>query len=368
MSFGNNTVGVSIAPWQISSPVNPNTNLGGANVVRVNGTPAPTYSAGPDIDASGQSGVRHYLDINAGENVIWQSFTPRCSGDVTFTGYFSSRVSGMVQQGSGNIRILQGAGINGTELAQTSTTVNDGQNWKQVQASVNVTANVTYTFAVKMDNNVNFDEGSVQYVEHCPEFPQPDPCCPPWTTEMLEQSFVYTSTGSISAPYTLTWQPPAILNSQMQAYINYLNTINPSITTITIAFGIHPAGSGASPGPNGAQVGGTQVIGGSAGGTRFVTWTAGGSAPLAPPSGAFFPTSFNLTPGQWYTLGTGIYVTEGQEYFPESCNRCAISFRVQFVPGMATGREGDKRSTGSTPRLEFKPAPVQNSSASPIKR
>lgn len=186
----------------------------------------------------------------------------------------------------------------------------------------------------------------------------PDPCCPPWNEQILRQSLVHFSAGSIGAPYTLRWQPPASLNAQMQAYINYLNAVDSTNTSITVAFGLFPAGNGASPGTPGPQVGG-------AGGTRFVTWTANGTAPTV--SGNFFPNG-SMNVGQWYTVGTSIYLNDGNTFFPETCAQNAISVRIQVTPGVRPqGGSGSSTRSAANP-LEVRAAPSPVGPAAPARR
>ena len=184
----------------------------------------------------------------------------------------------------------------------------------------------------------------------------PDPCCPPWTEQTLQDSLAYFNTGSIASPYTLRWQPPSSLNAQMQAYINYLHAVDPAITNITIAFGVFQAGSGTAPVSGGAQVGGT-------GGTRLVTWTAGASAPTVPSN--FFPAAI-MQPGVWYTVGTTIFLNDGNSFFPETCDQNAISVRVQVVPGVRPS--GGSTTRGTAAPMEVRLAPRSVGPAAPARR
>ncbi len=365
---GNNTpptITPVISPWVLGAGSE-------ANVVRVNGPNGFNYLTGPKVDASGQTGWRHYLDIKQGSNTIYQSFTPQCAGQVTFSGFFSSRISGgAAQSGTGSIAIHQGIGAGGTKVAETPVAELTTATWQQSSATATVAAGQTYSFVVNLDNDLNFDEGTVTYVDNCnPEIvtegpgsgdlnviPPPDPCCPPWSEQVLEQSLVYFSTGSIGSPYTLRWQPSASLNAQMQAYLNYLNAVNPAITNISIVFGLYPAGTGAAPGNAGPQVGGTA-------GERFVIWTAGGNAPYVSPN--FFPNG-SMNTGQWYTVGTGIYLNDGAIFFPETCAENAISVRVQVTPGVRPQSGGPTARSANAP-LEVRMAPRPISPAAAARR
>lgn len=362
-----------ITPWMIGSGSGTVSN---ANVVRVDGPGTFNYATGPNADASGQPGWRHYLDIAGGSNEVYQSFRPRCAGQVTFSGFFSSRFSNGPLPGTGRIAIHQGnTGSSGGLVAQTPVASLTSTTWQQVSATATVAAGQNYSFVVSLDNNLNFDEGSVTYVENCSTVTDvvdneaglnpnvlphlivpPDPCCPPWTEQTLQDSLTYFNPGSIASPYTLRWQPPASLNAQMQAYINYLHAVDPAITSVTIAFGVFQAGTGAAPAAGGAQVGGT-------GGTRLVTWTAGANAPTVPAN--FFPAAI-MQPGSWYTVGTTIFLNDGNSFFPETCAQNAISVRVQVVPGVRPSGGSTTRSAGVP--MEVRLAPRSIGPAAPARR
>ena len=79
-----NHIPYSIAPWIL-------TGTGQANVVKVNGG-GYNYPNGPNVDATG-SGTRNYLDLANAGNSIYQTFPPQCSGQVKFSGFFSSRIN-----------------------------------------------------------------------------------------------------------------------------------------------------------------------------------------------------------------------------------------------------------------------------------
>ncbi|WP_176696011.1 hypothetical protein [Phenylobacterium immobile] len=386
-AFGNNFYIPNAVPAPVITPWVLDTGAG-ANVVRVDGPGGTVYAGGgPQIDATGLNATRHYLDINQGGNKIRQAFTAPCNGTVTFRGFFSSRLQGqMALSGNGSIAILNGDGFNGTQVATTPVANYASANWAASQATATVTGGQTYSFVVTMDNNLNFDEGTVTYTQNCPLGPidtsvtygegqinqnlhaimvtPPDPCCPPWNEQILQSSLSYSGT-TVGGSYTLRWQPPSSLNAQMQAYINYLHAVDPSINTINIAFGLFPAGNGAAPGTAGPQVGGT-------GGTAIVTWTAGQNAPSGNTN--FFPANA-MSPGLWYTVGTTIFLGDGAVFFGVDCAQNAMSVRFQVAPGMAPqagGGRGDVRSTRSPLEVRAAPGPVGPAApprrASPMRR
>lgn len=168
-SLGNN-LGHSIAPWILGSG-------NGSNVVAVNG--GTSYgNGGPNLDAdpATPAGVRqHYLDINAGANDFYQSFTvPTCGAApgqtrvVAYSGWFSTRDN---LSGTGGLAIRLGAGLAGTLLdsrnvslpAPVAPSNSMIAPWVQVSGTVTVTSGSTISYVVSMSNNVNFDQAFLSF-------------------------------------------------------------------------------------------------------------------------------------------------------------------------------------------------------------
>lgn len=138
---------------------------------------------------------------------------------------------------------------------------------------------------------------------------------------------IYQGSGGIAAPYTLRFQPAPAFKIQIQAYIDYLNTLNPAITAITIQFRLHDAGTGAVP-----------VVGQQVGSNYWATWNA--------PNGNGNPTPavnfFNLGPesmqvNRWYRVHTGIYLEGGNQFFPKKCADNEVDVRIQVQRTAKTG-------------------------------
>lgn len=167
-----------------------------------------------------------------------------------------------------------------------------------------------------------------QYVaaatDRCPSIvaePPSDPCCPPWNEQKLEDMLFYKGTGGIADPYTLEFHPTPTLDAQMGAYINYLHAVNPAINAITIHFRLNDAGTGNT------ATGGPQVSG-----DHWVTWAAGPN-PTAQPSPNFFSSATELMQiNRWYRVHTGIYLENGQRFFPDTCANNDVDVRIQVVP------------------------------------
>ena len=173
-------------------------------------------------------------------------------------------------------------------------------------------------------------------VKDCATTTPIDPCCPPWNKDLLKDMMFYQGSGSISAPYTLKFQPTTALKNQMQAYINYLHSVNPAINGITIDWRLHDQGTANTPAPPyGPQIGPTV----------FTTWntTTGGNPIFSHPGFFNLPTPYPMQVGTWYMVHTGIYLENGQKFFPDKCANNEIYFRIQVLSA----------KTKSAPVLEF---------------
>jgi hypothetical protein len=157
-----------------------------------------------------------------------------------------------------------------------------------------------------------------------------DPCCPPWNPSVLADTLVYQGLGSIAAPYTLKFQPSMAFKSQMQAYIDYLHSVNSNITEITIAWRLHDqTGIGGGWGPQISP-------------TAYAKWTAGGNGnpALWPTTGFFIPPAYPVSPmqvGNSYAVTTGIYLENGQHFFPDTCADVTIFVRIQVTTATTRG-------------------------------
>lgn len=308
-NFGNN-IPWSIAPWTLGTGQQ-------ANVVKVDGPGGFNYGiSGPESDASapGPGIAQHYLDIADGSNRFYQSFTPPCVGEVRFGGAFSTRAN---LPGTGSIEIRQGVGFGGPLVATTNPVSLPGGNsrtdpWTNVSSTAQVSAFQTYSFVVSMDNNLNFDNAFVRYITNCES---PDPCCPPWNASRLEEMLIYQGSGGITAPFTLKFQPTALFSTQMQNYIDFVNSMNPAIQQITIHFRLHDGGTGATP-----------VMGLQIAPDQWITWTA---APGPPPPTPTWFTAPPLTVNHWWYVHTGMYIEGGHRWFDDKCANNDVAIRIQ---------------------------------------
>jgi hypothetical protein len=145
-----------------------------------------------------------------------------------------------------------------------------------------------------------------------------DPCCPPWNAAQLKANLVYQGTGGIGAPYTLRFVPSAALNTQMNTFAAYLQSLGLGFTSVTIQFQLFTAGTGPSAVPTGTPL------------TGSVTWTGTGT-----PTATFFPPgAMTAGPlGPWYRVQTTVVPNggPGSSFFPANCLTAFVDVRLQVV-------------------------------------
>jgi hypothetical protein len=185
---------------------------------------------------------------------------------------------------------------------------------------------ITITGLVPTANLI--EDLSVDYSQLPDIQPPLNPCCPPWNTTQLENMLVYQGTNGIAAPFTLVFTPTPLFNSQMLAYIDYLDALNPLNNEIVIAFQLYDAGVGSTPVPA-SQIGITYFIG----------WIAGFAGNPVGNSHFFNLPGETMQVNHWYQVHTFIYLQSGLTFFPvDSCATNDVEVRVQ-VQTMAA-REG----------------------------
>ena len=329
-------IGALVTGWTFGRPND-------ANLVKVDGPGPYTYApAGPESDATG--GIRpeqHYLDISAGSDTFYQSFTPVCGGEVEFGGSFSTRAG---RGATFSLKIVEGLGISGNTVAALPTTSlprGPSTTWTDYSLFTSLKANTTYTMVVEMDNNANFDNGFVIFVIQCdPPFVF-DPCCPPWNEETLKSSLFMVQTGAMGDPYYVEFRPSQQVKDQMQAYIDYLGAIgecsNLSLVFVLSDFQGNPPLQGTPPGHTNWYVPGSK---------RWVKWSAnGGPVNFSP----FYRPGIQLDVGTWYRIGTGMYCQPEESFFSKECAVSYVDFRIQVLAfqhprgiGRRAGRDGKR--------------------------
>lgn len=190
--------------------------------------------------------------------------------------------------------------------------------------------------------------------------PKPiDPCCPPWNKDLLKDTMFYHGSGSISAPYTMHFQSNTSLNTQLQTYLNYMNSLNPAITQLIIDWELRDGNTYPIPGA---------VISNPA----ATTWNYPGSGNFAITGDAnFFSQSTNSFPmqvGNWYYVSARIHLPRGQTFFSEKCSPVSMWVRLQVIG--AKGRAGSQPAVLeiSDGQRIIQQVPIEQRRAGPINR
>lgn len=153
-----------------------------------------------------------------------------------------------------------------------------------------------------------------------------DPCCPPWNSTQLSSRLFYQGT-TIGQPYTQKFLNTPPLDTQMTAYIAYVQSQYPS-SSITINFGLWnlgTTGTGIAPG--------TLVAG-----PFPITWNGTGPGTPVP---TFFPNGI-MQVGTWYRVKTTITLAGvPANWLLEKCKESFVDVRFQAIAGLRpSGAEG----------------------------
>jgi hypothetical protein len=147
-------------------------------------------------------------------------------------------------------------------------------------------------------NVVDYDDWTCVIHSQVVSGPTYDPCCPPWNLSVLKNTMFYSSNNPASGPYTLLFSPsPA--NNALWAYLNYMNTLNPANTSLTISFELDDGGTGST-------YSYVKVVQTGASGT----WTLPKVLSLTPTSGFFALNSMQVN--HWYRVHTVISLNGDQ--------------------------------------------------------
>ncbi len=162
--LGNNFGANYAAPWQVTS--------GNINVIKVDGPGPYIYSPGYpalDQDASNPGNVpQHYLDTQFGEGIVYQVFTPLCSGDVTYGASFSS-LQGKPSASSLSIVLDSDGSIVAPEQSTATAGGNTATNpWSHFSYTATLTAGTAYRFVAKINDWAVVDNAFVKFDDNCP--------------------------------------------------------------------------------------------------------------------------------------------------------------------------------------------------------
>lgn len=174
-----------------------------------------------------------------------------------------------------------------------------------------------------------------------------DPCCPPWNPQTLIDSLQYVGSGSIGAPYTLKLAPSPTTIQSIQLYLNYIHSVNASLTALQIELQLYDQGNGANHlplGNNGTGVGPVSGMGFSANNTSVNYHTSYATTSTvyvgtATPGTSTTPSSYPMQVGKWYLVHTGMWTDTGK-FFPDKCANNDAYVRIQALQGAKMEESG----------------------------
>jgi hypothetical protein len=151
--------------------------------------------------------------------------------------------------------------------------------------------------------------------------PSVNPCCPPVTTASVKDQLRLFQPGMVGSNFTFFIIPSAPYTTQFQAYVNYLNAMNPAITTFTVDWVITDQGTGTLPtAPAGPTV---------ATAANQWTCTASGCPPAMPPLGF---AGLPLTPNRWYRVTATPRLNNGLSFWPADCPPAIFEYNMREIP------------------------------------
>jgi hypothetical protein len=151
-------------------------------------------------------------------------------------------------------------------------------------------------------------------------------CCTPWTKNALESSFqiITEPGGGLNADFTFEYQGNATTNTQIDAYVNYLKTIKPTIDNLTVDFELKDYGGDDLP----SSGGGTPIPGLIQPGVQSVTWPSG------VPSTSFWD-GFPMQVNHWYGIHSRVNIIDNEgvalDILDEECKDPDLFVRIQVI-------------------------------------
>jgi hypothetical protein len=187
----------------------------------------------------------------------------------------------------------------------------------------------------------NFQEGS----ECIPDPGEPfDFCCTPWTKSALEKSFqiVQQPGGGLTADFTFEYTGNATNDTQIDAYVNYLKTIKPTIDNLSVDFELKDHGSGNLP----SSGIGTVITGLIQPGIQTVTWPSGVPA-------TSFWNGFPMKVNHWYGIHSKVKIVNNAgvelNILDQECKDPDLFVRIQVISsGFAIAEDSDSRALDQT--------------------
>jgi hypothetical protein len=183
----------------------------------------------------------------------------------------------------------------------------------------------------------NLSEGSECVPDPSESF---DFCCTPWTKSALENSFqiITESGGGLNANFSFEYQGNATTDTQVDAYVNYLKTIKPTIDNLSVDFELMDHGGGDLP----SSGNGTLISGLIQPGVQTVIWPSG--APTTD-----FWAGFPMKVNHWYGVHSKVKILDNagveMNILDEECKDPDLFIRIQVInSGFAIAEDRDRRA------------------------
>ena len=152
--------------------------------------------------------------------------------------------------------------------------------------------------------------------------PPVNPCCPPLTTSFVKDQLRLLQPMTVGTNFNFQYAAAAPYQTQMQAYINYLNAMNPAITTISVAWTVTHQGTGlAAPSVPPGAVLETAI-------THWVCTNPG--CPAAAPNVQF--PGLPLVPNTWYRVTAAASLNNGLTFWPVDCPPAVFEYDMREIP------------------------------------
>lgn len=182
-------------------------------------------------------------------------------------------------------------------------------------------------------------------------------CCPWWEGRMPDAMTPFFPNGA-NGPYTMQIAAPSGLDDQMKAYLAYINSVEPSITQISIVWTPIDLGTGAAPAVSGLPI--TAAPG------QSMTWSLSGSTVTS-----MIPVFWSGSP---FVVGSWVgYITELQHNGNQTTAfmkpECALNYRPWRAQGVYKLVNGQKNPTGEIQMetIGFKGAVIRSAPVTPGK-
>lgn len=213
-------------------------------------------------------------------------------------------------------------------------------NFGQVQ-EVNITKPVVLTRPIKVPVDTATGAGA---------------CCCPWWEGKIPDAMTPIFPNGANGPYTMQIAAPTGLDDQMKAYLAYINSVEPSITQVSIVWTPIDLGTGTTPTASGLPIGAAPP--------QTMSWSLSGST-----VSSAIPSFWGGSP---FAVGSWVgYITELKHNGNPSTvfmkPECALNYRPWRAQGVFKLVNGQNSPTGEIQMetVGFKGAVIRSAPVAP---